>query len=77
MSGTTAVSNTSARLKNLVREWTESHGLLVPNEELIVRLVHRRKVIHRGDEHVYLDDVVQAASGLLEDRLEVLEGLSL
>lgn len=56
---------------------TTTHRLGVKGEELVVRLVHGRKVGHLGDVDVDLDGVAEAAAGRLEDGGEVLEGLAL
>lgn len=54
-----------------------THRLLVPDEKLIISLVHSRKMVHRGDENIDLEDIVQTASGLCEDGLQVSQGLPL
>lgn len=54
-----------------------SHWLRVPRDEFIIHLIHRCKVVHSRNEHVDLDGILQAATGLFEDGLYVFECLSL
>ena len=54
-----------------------TYRLWLLGEELIISLVHGGKVVHLGQEDVHLDNIVDAAAGLVEDSREVLEGLTL
>lgn len=55
--------------KSMGQVMEATHRLLVPDEELVISFVHRSKVIHRGDENIDLEDVVQAAASFFEDGL--------
>jgi hypothetical protein len=54
-----------------------SYRLGLPDKELVIDLVHDGEVAHVGQEHVHLDDVLEAASGCLEDGRQVAEYLAL
>lgn len=63
--------------RQLLHSHAGPHRLRLPREELIIRLVHDREVVHRGDEDVDLQDMLQTAPGLFEHGRDVLEDLSL
>lgn len=65
----------SATLNLLAGDLT--HRLRLEREELIVRLIHRGKVVHGGDIDVDLKHIFLAATRCLKDGLEVLQGLPL
>lgn len=44
---------------------------------LAIHLVHLGKVVHVGQEHVHLDDIVDGAPGGIEDSGQVLDTLVL
>lgn len=54
-----------------------AYRLGVLSEELVVDLVDGGKVLHVVQEDVDLDNILQAASGLLKHSSKVLERLSL
>lgn len=57
--------------------WSLTYRLWLPSEELIICLIHKSKVLHIRDVDVHLDDISQAAAGLFEDSLKILDSLSL
>jgi len=61
----------------LVRISKIAYRLGVLSEELVVDLVDGGKVLHVVQEDVDLDNILQAASGLLKHSSKVLERLSL
>lgn len=54
-----------------------SYRFWLPDEELVVDLVHGSKVAHVGEKDVNLDDVLEAAARRIEDGRQVLECLAL
>lgn len=55
----------------------DTHRLDVSREKFVPRFVHCRKVFHVRNEDIHLQDLVEAALGLSEDCLKVLEDPSL
>jgi hypothetical protein len=54
-----------------------TYRLGILGEEFIVRLIHRREVVHGRDEDVDFYDIGDAAAGFLEDGRQVLQSLPL
>ena len=54
-----------------------TYRLGLPHKELVVGLVHERKVVHSCQEYVHLDNILEAATGRFQNCRQVSQRLSL